>query len=138
MLATKLTTCLCHIMVNFKTSQACSAFLSPFSQTGCPVERICPPSAPTVRHQTTNYKHREFVVISDCIFKGFILSFSSYTKLSLCDLAAVSLAPLWRRSMSEVRMERTSRRISGSSISVKDKRGSKKDEGNAVSRLVLS
>lgn len=55
-----------------------------------------------------------------------------------CDLAAVSRAVLWRRSMSEVRMDRTSRRISGSSIRVKDSRGSRKDEGSAVSRLLLS
>lgn len=55
-----------------------------------------------------------------------------------CDLAAVSLVALWRLSMSEVRMERTSRRISGSSIRVKDSRGSKKDEGSAVNRLLLS
>lgn len=55
-----------------------------------------------------------------------------------CDLAAASLVALWRLSMSEVRMERTSRRISGSSIRVKDSRGSKKDEGSAVNRLLLS
>lgn len=55
-----------------------------------------------------------------------------------CDLAAASLVALWRLSMSEVRMDRTSRRMSGSSIRVKDSRGSKKDEGNAVNMLLLS
>lgn len=54
------------------------------------------------------------------------------------DLTLTSLAALWCRSMSDVRMDRTSRRISGSSIRVKDSRGSKKDEGKAVRRLVLS
>lgn len=54
------------------------------------------------------------------------------------DLTAASLAALWHLSMSEVRMERTRRRISGSSIRVKDSRGSRKDEGSAVSRLLLS
>lgn len=53
-------------------------------------------------------------------------------------LAAVILAALRRRSMSEVRMVRTSRRISWSSIRVKDSSGSKKDEGSAISRLLLS
>lgn len=54
------------------------------------------------------------------------------------DLAAASLVALCRLSMSDVRMERTSRRISGSSIRVKDSSGSRKDEGNAVNRLLLS
>lgn len=35
-------------------------------------------------------------------------------------------------------MARTSRRISGSSMRVKDSSGSRKDEGSAVSRLLLS
>lgn len=53
-------------------------------------------------------------------------------------MAAVTLVALRRRSRSEVRMASTSRRISGSSISVKDSSGSRKEEGSAVSRLVLS
>lgn len=63
-----------------------------------------------------------------------------YDYLTACalHLAAVILAALRRRSMSEVRMARTSRRISGSSIRVKDSSGSRKDEGSAVSRLLLS
>lgn len=48
------------------------------------------------------------------------------------------MAVLWCRSMSDVRMDRTSSRISGSSIRVKDSRGSRKDDGKAVNRLVLS
>lgn len=67
-----------------------------------------------------------------CLIVGSVLC------LLRCDLAAASLVALWRLSMSEVRMERTSRRISGSSIRVKDSRGSKKDEGSAVNRLLLS
>lgn len=53
-------------------------------------------------------------------------------------VAAATLVALRRRSRSEVRMASTSRRISGSSISVKDSSGSRKEEGSAVSRLVLS
>lgn len=53
-------------------------------------------------------------------------------------VAAATLVALRLRSRSEVRMASTSRRISGSSISVKDSSGSRKEEGSAVSRLVLS
>lgn len=53
-------------------------------------------------------------------------------------VAAAIPAALRRRSRSEVRMVSTNRRISGSSMSVKDSSGSRKEEGSVVSRLVLS
>lgn len=66
------------------------------------------------------------------------VSLISASEFFLFDLAAGTLEALWHLSMSDVRMERTSRRISGSSIRVKDSRGSRKDEGKAVNRLLLS